>query len=63
MNADEARTYIALFRTHTLPGADHVDTSEGRRIDLDAMTDADALFIAAEFQRMETAAAEGTPRQ
>jgi hypothetical protein len=53
----EARGYITYFRTHVLPGCDHVDTSAGRRIRLGRMTDADALFVANEFRRMEQRAA------
>jgi hypothetical protein len=55
---EEARRYIALFRRHTLPGAQYVQTSAGRYIHLDRMSDADALFVAAEFQRMESEAAK-----
>jgi hypothetical protein len=39
-----------------------VTTSAGRKIWLDRMTDDDALFVAAEFQRMETEAARGIRR-
>ena len=35
-----ARAYIALFRKHTVPGTDWVDTNT-RRIMLDDMSDAD----------------------
>lgn len=52
----EARSYIAVFRKHTLPGADYVDTSAGRIL-LDSMTDDEALFVAKEFQHMEIEAA------
>lgn len=52
----EARAYIAIFRKHTLPGAQWVDT-DVRRIFLDHMSDDDALFVAGEFQRMEAEAA------
>jgi hypothetical protein len=54
---EEARRYIALFRRHTLPGASHVQTSTGRFIFLDRMSDEDALFVAAQFQKMEIEAA------
>lgn len=54
--AARARDYIAVFRQHTLPSTKWVDTGE-RRISLDNMTDADALFVAGEFQRMEAEAA------
>ena len=57
-----ARLYIELFRKHTLPGCDHVQTSE-RRIELDSLPDDDALFVAREFQRMETEAAARRPRR
>lgn len=53
---DEARRYIAIFAKHTLPGTTWVDTAT-RRIDLDQMTDEDALFVAREFKRMEIEAA------
>ena len=54
---DEARAYIALFRVHAVgKQVDFVQTNK-RRIDLDTMTDADALFVAREFRRMEVAAA------
>ena len=59
---ENARTYIALFRKHTLPGADHVDTAT-RRIWLDRMSDDDAVFVAREFQAMESQASKGAPRQ
>jgi hypothetical protein len=39
-----------------------VDTNE-RRIRLDSMTDADALFVAGEFQRMEAEAARRSQRR
>lgn len=55
-DAASARCYIETFRRHTLPGTKWVDTNE-RRIVLDNMTDADAVFVAAEFRRMETEAA------
>lgn len=58
----EAREYIAIFREHTLPGAQWVDTNE-RRIQLDNMSDADALFVAREFQRMEAEAARRSLKQ
>lgn len=48
----EARAYIAIFRQHTLPNTSWVKTQK-RRIDLDTMSDADALFVASEFRRME----------
>lgn len=51
----KAREYVAVFRRHTLPGAQWVDTEE-RRIQLDHMSDADALFVAGEFERMEVEA-------
>ena len=54
--AREARTYIATFRQHTMPGTRYVET-DTRRIELDHMTDADAVFVAREFMRMETEAA------
>jgi hypothetical protein len=54
--ATSARRYIETFRRHTLPGTKWVDTGE-RRIVLDNMTDADAVFVAREFQRMEMEAA------
>lgn len=57
MTIAEARDYIGLFRRHTLPGADLVKTSSGRKIWLDRMTDEDALWVAGEFQRMEAEAA------
>lgn len=57
MTPSEARKYIAVFRKHTVPGTSYVDTSSGRRIELDQMSDDDALFVAAEFQRMEAEAA------
>ena len=57
-----ARAYIALFRKHTVPGTDWVDTNT-RRIMLDDMSDADALFVAAEFQRMEAEAARRRSRR
>lgn len=63
MNPEEARRYIAIFRRHTMPGTQYVDTSEKRRIWLDRMTDADALFVAGEFQRMETEAAKLSQRR
>jgi hypothetical protein len=47
-----ARHYIKTFCTYTLPGTEWVDTKT-RRIQLDNMTDDDALFVASEFQRME----------
>jgi hypothetical protein len=52
----EARAYIAVFRKHTLSGTEYVDTQH-RRIQLNDMTDDDALFVASEFKRMEIAAA------
>lgn len=58
-----ARAYIALFRKHTVPGTSFVDTSAGRRIELDDMTDDEALFVAKEFQRMEVAAAQRRRRR
>jgi hypothetical protein len=58
MTADEARRYIANFRRYTVPGTAYVETTERRRIALDDMTDADALFVAGEFQRMELEAAK-----
>jgi hypothetical protein len=54
-----AREYIAVFRRHTLPGTQYVDTNV-RRIHLDHMTDEDALFVAGEFQRMEEEATRRT---
>jgi len=54
---EEARRYIAIFRRHTVPGAQYVDT-QTRRIWLDRLSDEDALFVAAEFQRMEAEAAK-----
>lgn len=61
----EARGYITYCRTHLLAPRkiDHVDTSEGRRIRLDRMTDADALFVAKEFRRMENEAASRRKRK
>jgi hypothetical protein len=62
----DARCYVAQFRRFTLPGTDYVDTGR-RRIWLDRMSDADAIFVAGEFRRMEAAAAmramraRGTP--
>lgn len=53
---DEARRYIATFAKRTLPGTAWVETAT-RRIDLDQMTDEDALFVAGEFKRMEIEAA------
>jgi hypothetical protein len=41
-----------------VPGTDHVVTSEGRHIMLDDMTDDDAVFVGAEFVRMEREAAK-----
>lgn len=61
--AAEARSYIALFREHTLPGTDWVRTSSGREIRLDDMTDADAIFIACEFRGMEAKAAARRQRR
>ena len=55
--AESAREYIAHFRKYVIPGTDHVVTSEGRHIMLDTMSDADAVFIAAEFAGMEAKAA------
>lgn len=52
----KARDYIAQFRRHILPGAQYVDTGK-RRIQLDHLNDKDALFVAGEFERMETEAA------
>lgn len=63
MSPANARIYIALFRRYTLPGADHVDTSSGRRIWLDDMTDADAQLVAEEFSRMEAEAARRVLRR
>jgi hypothetical protein len=54
--AAAARRYIETFRRHTLPGTKWVDTGE-RRIVLDDMTDADAVFVAREFQLIEMEAA------
>lgn len=51
-----AREYIAVFRKHTLPGTTYVETNAGT-IQLDNMTDEEALFVAGEFKRMEIAAA------
>lgn len=59
MTPAQAREYIQHFRTHVLPGTDHVDTSAKRRIWLDNMSDADALFVAGEFARIEAEAAKG----
>lgn len=58
MTPVEARNYIAVFRKHTIPGTDYVNTSSGRRIQLNDMSDEDAVFIAGEFQRMEIEAAD-----
>ena len=52
----DARAYVGIFRRHTLPGTEYVDTGL-RRIWLDHMTDSDALFVAGEFRRMEMEAA------
>lgn len=57
LTPEAARSYIAIFRKHTLPGAQYIDT-QSRRIELDSMTDDEALFVAEEFQRMEAAAAK-----
>ena len=62
MTPTEARAYIALFRKFTVPGAERAWTGE-RVIHLDDMTDADAVFVAREFQRMEAEAAKGVRRQ
>jgi hypothetical protein len=52
----DARCYIAAFRRLSLPpGATYVQTSH-RRILLDRMTDADAVFVAGEFRRMKAEA-------
>ena len=56
--AAAAREYIAHFRKYVVPGTDHVVTSEGRHIMLDNMTDDDAVFIGAEFAKMEAEAAK-----
>jgi hypothetical protein len=56
--AAAARAYIAHFRKYIVPGTDHVVTSEGRHIMLDDMTDDDAVFVGAEFARMEAEAAK-----
>ena len=56
MSPAEARVYIALFCKYTLPGTTYVQTNL-RRIEIDSMTDDDALFVAAEFREMEAKAA------
>jgi hypothetical protein len=60
LTAVEARAYIMYFRNNVLPGTDFVDTSNKRRIRLDRMTDADAIFVATQFRQMETEAAART---
>ena len=52
----QARDYIRVFCTHTIPGTTWVDTTK-RRIQLDDMSDEEALFVASEFQRWEAEAA------
>ena len=52
----EARAYVAYFCTQLVPGTTYVDTTE-RRIELNAMTDADALFVARELQSVYAEAA------
>lgn len=54
---EEARSYIAIFRKHTISGTDTVYTNAGQ-INLDSMTDEEALFVAKEFRRMEIEAAQ-----
>jgi hypothetical protein len=56
----KAREYIAVFCRHTLPGTQWVDTNT-RRIRLEHMTDADALFVAVVFRRIEAEAARRRP--
>ena len=65
MTPVEARAYIAQCRTSLLAPhrIDHVDTSTGRRIWLDRMTDADALFVADGFRHMEIEAASHRTRK
>lgn len=59
---EEARSYIQTFRTYTIPGTDFVKTNL-RTIQLDDMTDDDALFVAHEFRRMEAAAYRRSQRR
>jgi hypothetical protein len=59
---EQARAYIALFRKYTLPGVTYVDTGT-RKIQLDQMSDDDAVFVAREFQRMEAEAGRNATRQ
>lgn len=63
MTPEEARAYITIFRTHTVPGTSYVNTSAGRRIELDDMTDDDALFVAEGFQDIERWAAQSGPHR
>jgi hypothetical protein len=58
VEVENARAYIRYFRAHVLPGTDHAKTSDGRTIWLDCMSDEDAVFVAAEFKRMEGEAAK-----
>jgi hypothetical protein len=57
MTPDEARVYVAMFRTHIIPGTAFVHTNKNREICLDDMTDDEALFVAKGFKEMEVEAA------
>lgn len=56
-NIEDARTYISLVRKFIVPGMHKVYTSDKREIDLDNLSDADALFCAKEFRGWEVEAA------
>lgn len=62
MTAAEAREYIAIFRKHIMPGTDWVQTTI-KIIHLDKMTDHEALWVSAEFKRMEIEAAALTTQK
>lgn len=51
----DARAVIARFRRVVMPGTNYVTTPH-RRIWLDRMNDAEAVFVAGEFRRMEAEA-------
>lgn len=59
---EAARTYIVLVRKYIVPGMNRVTTNGGRNIDLDNMTDEDAMFCAEQFRGWEIEAAQRSSR-